>query len=238
MISRMSPAKRLLIYTLAAAVFIACLFLPQENAKAAGPRTVTVLGEGKVSIAPDTAYTTLGIETSGSDVHKAQSSNKAIMSDIIKALRDLGIKEKDIQTVNYSIYPEYNWQGTQNVLIGYRVSNQIRVKIEGMEKAGAALEAATARGANVVHGIQFTYSGISETYKTALEQALKDAEHKAKLLTGHFSYKNLKVIRLEEISKGSFLPGTYCRSYDACDPLQVNSGAMDVQALVKVTFEY
>ncbi len=235
---RNSPLKKVLIYAVAAAVFIACSCLQLERAKAAGSRTVTVVGEGRVSVAPDTAFATLGIETSGSDVHKAQSSNKAIMIEIIKALKELGVKEKDIQTVNYSIFPEYHWQGTQNVLVGYRVSNQVRVRIESIEKAGTVLEAATARGANVVHGIQFTYSRMHDTYKAALEQALKDAEQKARLLTGYFSYKNLKVINMEEISQGTCLPGAYCRGFDACGPLQINSGTMDVQAMVKVTFEY
>lgn len=239
MLSRKRTVNKAFIYVVAVAVSFVCILCMQENAEAATSRkTVTVLGEGTVSVIPDTAYATLGIETSGSDAHKAQSRNKTIMNEIINELKTLGVNEKDIQTVNYSIYPEYQWQGTHNILLGYRVSNQVKVKVDDTERAGAILEAATAKGANVVHGIQFSYSGKSEIYKSALEQALKDAEHKAKILTGFFSYKKFKVIAMEEISQGNCLSGTYCRGMDAGGLLQLSSGTMDVQALVKVTFEY
>ena len=93
-----------------------------------GKNIVSVTGEGIVRLAPEIAFITLGVETSDKDVSAAQSRNRSAMNAIIAELNRLGIKDENIQTQNYQVYPDYRWENNKNVLVGYKVTNLVRVK--------------------------------------------------------------------------------------------------------------
>src|SRR4029079_8944296 len=61
---------------------------------------LTVTGHGQMSLAPDTAYVTLGMETTGRTVPDAQRQNRLVMSKVIERLRALQIDDERIQTAS------------------------------------------------------------------------------------------------------------------------------------------
>jgi len=203
-------------------------------------RTVSVSGEGIIQIAPDVAYVTLGVETSDKEMTVAQDANKDMMNDIIDELLRLGIEEKDIQTQYYSVYPDYQWREDRSVLVGYRVSNQVRVRIANIDDTGMVLDAVADKGANIVNGIQFTVSDAKEAYNKALELALKDAEDKAKLMMGYFGFQDLTPVAISEGSQGypSVLYGAKDMMESASRSTPISGGQMEIRAMVNVTFEY
>ena len=70
---------------------------------------ITVSGEGKVYATPDIATVTLGIETNGTSVKDITNRNVTAMNKIVDELKKLGIEDKDLQTTQYSVYPQYNY---------------------------------------------------------------------------------------------------------------------------------
>ncbi|WP_437592459.1 SIMPL domain-containing protein [Sorangium sp. So ce1000] len=72
-------------------------------ATAPGANTITVVGRGEVSAKPDIARAQMGIEVMAPTVHEATKTAAARMSEILAALKNAGLAEKDIQTSNYSI---------------------------------------------------------------------------------------------------------------------------------------
>ncbi len=66
-------------------------------------QTITVVGQGTVSVVPDIARITIGVETTASTVADGSTENEAKMKALLAALKAVGIPEKDIQTTNYSI---------------------------------------------------------------------------------------------------------------------------------------
>ena len=205
-----------------------------------GQNIVSVQGEGFVRVVPDIAYVTLGVETSHKDMATAQKNNKEKMNNIMAELAKLGIKKEDIQTTNYSVYPDYQWEDNKTVLKGYRVSNQVRVKISKIDDTGKILDAIALQGANIVSGIQFTLADESKAYHQALQIALKDAEDKAKAMAGYFGYKNLKPVTITESSQSNYYPPMpYQRANEAADGYTpVSPGEMEIRAQVGVTFQY
>jgi uncharacterized protein YggE len=73
------------------------------------PQGIWVSGVGEVSITPDIATLSLGVETQKATVSEALSESSAAMTNIMKALTDSGIDQKDIQTGNFSIYQRTRW---------------------------------------------------------------------------------------------------------------------------------
>lgn len=156
------------------------LFTAQEP-----PRTITVVGTGKVSLVPDVAQVNVGAEARADTVAEAKAEVDRQMAAIHAAMEEMSIDEKDVQTSHYSIHyerepkavmpegPVVESQGT------YRVSNMLRVTVRDVETAGEVVDAAVEAGANQVQGVTFTVSDENVWQGQAREKAFSDAEARA-----------------------------------------------------------
>jgi uncharacterized protein YggE len=116
--------------------------------------TITVSGSGKVTIVPDVARISLGVTVTKPSVKAVREAGAQAMNDIIAAVKALGVDEKDVQTTNLSLYPQYA-TGSSSKIVGYQISEQITVTVRDLDKAGDVVDAAAAKGANNVNGISF-----------------------------------------------------------------------------------
>ena len=64
------------------------------------------MGTGKASGTPDVAYVNVGVETQADSVQPAVADNRGKMTELLDALKTLGIMDKDIQTTNYGVYTQ------------------------------------------------------------------------------------------------------------------------------------
>lgn len=205
-----------------------------------GNNIISVSGQGVVRLAPDVALITLGVETSNKDVGEAQNSNRTTMNAVVAELKRLGIREENIQTQSYNVYPDYRWEDNRNVLVGYKVSNLVRVKVTEIDKTGSIIDAAAAKGANVVQGIQFTVADEKKAYQEALQLALKDAEDKAKVMAGYFGITGLSPVSMAEGGQSIIYPPVPMPRMDAemDASTSISPGEMEVRAQVSVSFKY
>jgi len=150
---------------------------------------IWVTGEGKVSVAPDTAILSLGIEAQAATVAEAQEQAAGAMEKIFDELGNLGsygISSKDTKTRNFSIYPVRKWieDKGEEALIGYRVTNTITAKIIFVDNTGIIIDTVTKAGGDYIRidGITFTVDDPTPYYKEARDKAMADAKAKAKQL--------------------------------------------------------
>jgi uncharacterized protein len=147
-------------------------------------RTITVTGTGKVDFTPDTASIYIGVHSEGPDAVEAVASNNQKTEAVKDALVALGVAEKDIQTTNFSIYPQprYDDKGQPTGEITYMVDNTVYVKVRDLDKVGEILDAAVKAGANSINGISFDLEDKSTAMSEAREKAVKDANLQAQQL--------------------------------------------------------
>src|SRR5690606_7460072 len=94
-------------------------------------RSISVTGQGEASGAPDRAEVSAGVQIVADTVIDASRENQAVIEKIMAALEEQGIAEENIQTSNYAIWAEQNYQEPrQNRITGYRVSNVVNVRID------------------------------------------------------------------------------------------------------------
>jgi len=177
----------LLLATIASAAALLC-FVP--NVEAQPPQAqpapflgVVVVGEGRVTVAPDYAQIASGVTTRGKTVKEASDANSKTMAAIIKALVDSGVAQNDVQTSRFSVQPVYLPQGPgiEPKLAGYSVSNQVRAKIRQIDNLGEILDRLIAAGATDVGNIAFMVSDPSKALDQAREAAIADARRKAEV---------------------------------------------------------
>lgn len=176
--------KTVHILTLVCALFLmscsAAFAAPQQET----PRpTLSVDGQGTGTAAPDMATVTIGVTTQGKDAAKAQNDNAWVSNQIQAAVRDLGIEEKDIQTRNYSFYPNYSTdKDHRNEVTGYTVNNSVIVVVRDIKLTGKVIDAALSNGANEINSLDFSASDTKAVRKVALLNAIQDARDKADII--------------------------------------------------------
>jgi len=147
---------------------------------------IWVSGTGEVSVTPDIATLSLGIEAQADTVAEAQEQAAVAMEAVMAALADNGVAEKDIQTRYFSIYPVTRWDDfdDQQVIIGYRVTNIVTAKIRDVEQAGLVIDAVAAAGGDYtrVNNISFSVDDPTPYYEEARQEAMADARAKAEQL--------------------------------------------------------
>jgi uncharacterized protein YggE len=145
-------------------------------------RTISVNGEGRVTIQPDTFYITIGIDELDADLATAQSRAAEKMNAVIDALKAAGVAEDDIQTSGYSIYMDRDYNQPSQPILGYHVTHTVNAKVRDLSKAGTTIEAAVNAGANNIQNVWFGLENQDGAIKQARELAVADARAKAEEL--------------------------------------------------------
>lgn len=171
-----------LALTLIMAVVISVASRDEPGATAAetdATRTISVNGEGRVALAPDVVMMSVGVDERNVDLNTAQSAAAEKMDAIIAALRANGVAEDDIQTGNYSVYAERDYEREGQPVTGYVVSHTVTAKVRQIDNAGNVVSAVIDAGANNIGGIWFGLDDPAGAVQQARELAVEDAEAKA-----------------------------------------------------------
>ncbi len=147
------------------------------------PPQITVSARGEVQVAPDRARVQIGVETQASTAAAASQENNRKQTEILAAIRRLGIPATQIKTLNYSVLPvqRYDQKNQRVVIDGYRVSNVVQVETDNIEQAGPIIDAGLSSGANRVAGLDFLVKDPTKARESALTQAVTSARRQAEV---------------------------------------------------------
>lgn len=148
-------------------------------------RTLVVTGTGTVTLTPDIAYINIGVHTEAATAAEAVSTNSTQTQQVVDGLKLAGVDAKDIRTMNFSIYPnqQYDPQTNAKLALTYVVDNTVYVTVRKLDNLGALLDAAVKSGANNVNSIQFDAADKTAALKQARDDAVKDARTQAQDLS-------------------------------------------------------
>ena len=177
----------------------AALALPIA-APALADNVITVTGEGTVQVTPDMATISLGVTTDGASAAEAMAANSKALQAVIDRLKSAGIEERDLQTSNLSLNP--NWvgydAGQTPKIAGYVASNMLSVRVRALDTLGTVLDASITDGANTLNGITFDLAAPRPAQDEARKAAVADAKARAELLA---AAAGVKLGKIEAISE-------------------------------------
>ena len=162
--------------------------------------SITVTSSGVVRVAPDFATVNLHIETKHRFIEEAQTKNAETMQKLVSALEKINISEGDITTNWFSIYPDYSYYNSRESLVGYRVSNQLCIKVRDVKNVGKVIDIATSAGANHVSGVGFGIEDNSQAHILAFERAIESAKQKAGAIAQKTGFGELRICSITEFS--------------------------------------
>lgn len=203
---------------------------------------INVSGKGTVSAEPDTAYITVGVVTEDKDPAVALAANTAKMKRLFVALKDLGLKDKEIQTTNFSLNPRYKYvRDEEPVFLGFQVMNTVRLTVCDLSQLGKVITTSiTEAGTNRVGGIAFDIKDRAALLQKARVAAVKDALNKADVLATTAGSSVGKLKSISEHQQTSYNQPRYARmaaAAESADAAPVSGGSMEVVVNVNVVFE-
>lgn len=209
-------------------------------------RTITVDGEGKITMTPDTALVDLSVVAQGKTVKAVTEEGNKKMTAVIAAIKNLNVDAKNITTTQYNLYPQYDYQNYNAPKItGYELNQSITVKLKGvdqLDKVDDVLDAGLTAGANSVGQLNFEVDDMAAVKKQAREKAFDVAKSKAKEMA---NAAGVKLGRVVTFSEGyNYQPPMYANykmyateAMPMTASASIETGSKDFSMNVSVTYE-
>lgn len=221
-------------------------------------RQITVSGEGKVVARPDIATFSASVITQAEKVKDAQLENTRRSNAVIGFFKQRGVEEKDIKTVSYNIFPQYQYFSEPRCLsfpcpprrppeiVSYEVRHTLQVKVRDLEKVDTLLDGVITSGANEVSSISFDVDNKDALLAEARKKAIDDAKDKARALAKDLGVRLGRITSFSE--SGGPIP-IFARAFeakggfggDAAPPApapEVQSGEQEIRVNVSLTYEF
>lgn len=225
------------------------------GAGADNKNTITVQGYGESTGVPDIATFSYSVVSLKPTVEAAQDEATTKANAVATYLKEAGVEDRDVQTSNYQIYPQYDWvqdacingrcPAGRQVLRGYEARQSVTVKVRDLAKAGELLAGVGSRGATEVSGLMFTFDDPHRGQDEAREMAIADAKAQAEKLAGQLGVRVVRLVSFSE-SSGGMPPMPYAAygrggaeslAQDASNKVVIAPGENKVTSTVSVTYE-
>ena len=235
-------------HAMLAALMIGAIFLPAA-AEAQQPSAITqtiagtrldISATGEVTRVPDLAVISAGVVARSSSATGAiqQAANR--MERMRAALKAAGIDDRDIQTTNISLNPEYRYENNLPPrLTGYTASNQVTVKFRDIRNAGRILDALVREGANQINGPNLTIEQPEAALDEARTRAVAMGRARAELYARGLGMRIVRVVVVSE-SGGYAVPPPMPVMMEAraqAADTKIDPGVQKLQVTLAMTFE-
>lgn len=232
---------------LAAALIAACSWAPAHAAPPAPPgpppATLHVTGRARVSETPDRVYIDIGVTTRARSSEAAASRNARQLSAVIGAVKRAAGPGALLTTTEYSVSPDYNYPPHgEPAIVGYTVSNVVRVRLDDLRKIGAVIDAATRQGSNNIRDIRFAVRDEQSPRAQALRRAALSARQDAQALADALGLRIVRVLSVDEESpavppRPMFMQASRLAAAGPSPATRIEAGAIAVNATVSLTVE-
>jgi hypothetical protein len=226
------------------------LFLALSVSAAEQPaaRTVSTSGDATVYVTPDEVVVTLGVEVFEENLDTAKSRNETQARTLIKAIKGLGVDEKQIQTDNLQVEIQYKdnraWEGVR----GFIVRRVYVVTLKDVKLFEKLIDAAVKNGANQLAGFVFRSTEFRKYRDQARSMAIKAAREKAVALAKDLECGVGKPWQINENNGGGWGNSQYAMFGNAQNDMRVAGGGegesellplgkIAIRAQVSVVFE-
>jgi uncharacterized protein YggE len=197
---------------------------------------------GETTRVPDIAIISAGVVTRAATARAALEQNAARMERVRAALKRAGIADRDIQTSNISLNPEYRYAENQAPkLVGYTASNQVSVRFRDIARSGDILDALVAEGANQINGPSLTIDKPEEALDEARTKALAAGRARAELYARSLGMRVVRLLSVSE-SGGSYpvpppMPVMAEARAQAAYATKIDPGEQKLSMTLGMTFE-
>jgi uncharacterized protein YggE len=205
-------------------------------------KSITVNGEGKIKVKPDTASLNVGVQATAATATEALSQANTSGAALIAALKGAGVSDNDIATSGLSIYPQYSSGG--NTITGYQAANSVTVTVRDITLTGPVIDvAAAAAGDHItIGGVSFYVNDTEALIGAARANAIDNAKKRATEYAEAAGVSVGGVLQISEVSVSNPIPLMYGAAADSAAtgvsaPTPIQTGTQDLSVTVTVVYQ-
>lgn len=195
------------------------------NIDASGSALLNITAEGRSERRPDLATFNAGVVTQARTAAAAMSANNSRMNALVAALRRSGVAERDIQTSNLNLQPQYFYpqppapdrradgavvneppEPQAPRIIGYEARNTVTVRLRRIDMMGEITDILVTAGANQVDGPFFSLDKPDQATDEARVEALRAAKTRADMYAREAGFRRARIVSISE--GGGYFPVT------------------------------
>jgi len=210
--------------------------------------TISVTGQAQFDVDPDEAEVNIRVQTKEPTAKRAQEENARLMSTVKEALKNAGVKDDEMETINYNMWPQQKWNPTtqESEDDGYMVQHTLKVTTKDVTHVGAMVETAISAGANGLDSINFKLSDKKreDVNSEALAQASTNAKSKAESIAAGLGVRIKGIVAVSESNVGyDYYPRPmYAMSEKAAGGMDysenvVSPASVSVSATIGIVYE-
>lgn len=198
-------------------------------------RSISVAGSGSITVEPDTADISIGVQVNAATADEALSQANDAASKLIDAVKDAGVDDADIRTSGLSVYPNY---ADSSTIASYTASNSVTVTVRDIGRAGPVIDAAAAAagGAITIGGISFYVDDVEAVLGAARDEAVANARARAGQYATAAGVEVGDVLSISET--GMSMPPVYEAGDkdEGGSPTPIEPGSQELSVSVSVVF--
>lgn len=197
-----------------------------------------VSATGSVSVAPDLAILSLGVEAQKRSATEAMQELRAQMVTLFEALDAAGITGADRQTSGLSLSPIWNTpvEGRTRQITGYAARNMLTIRVTDIDATGRVIDALADAGANRFNGLRFDLADRSAAEDEARRRAAAAAMAKANLYAEATGVTLGDLMDLSEHFTGGPRPMAEMAMLRSDAAMPVAAGELDISVTVNMRF--
>jgi uncharacterized protein YggE len=171
---------------------------PSITQTIAGAR-LDISATGEVTRVPDIAIISAGVVSRSATATGALQDAADRMQRVLAALKRAGVADRDVQTSNISLNPEYRYVENQPPqLTGYTASNQLTIRFRDIRNSGKILDALVSQGANQISGPSLTIDKPEAALDEARARAVSAGRARAELYARSLGMRIVRVVSVSE----------------------------------------
>lgn len=201
-----------------------------------GEPYVAVTGTHSEKVVPDRVRLSLSLIETGRDVAAATASVDGRASQLIRAVKALGVAAQDISSSNLRITPHHNWHNQEQVYVGTEVARDVEIVLRDIALYDELLKALLDAKVGRINDTVLETSQQEALRARALRGAVQDARARARMLVQDLPQT---IGRVYSISSLSGEPVTMTRQLahaGLAEATAFEPGVIEIRESVQVVF--
>lgn len=192
------------VVLLAAALVMPAAVAAQSHTTA--EPVIVAQGDNVQRVAPDQAWATVAVETRDARAPEARRLSAVAMTSVMAALKSSGLPADAIRTTGYSLTPDYEYVNGRQRMRGFLVTNQVRVRIDDIDKVADVLDAvgglSLAASSNMnVTNLRFDVKDRAAVEREALRLAVESALANARAMAAGAGVTLGRIARIDQTGR-------------------------------------
>jgi uncharacterized protein YggE len=213
---------------------LSTLLILSLSATPVSPRTITLVGDARLTFKPNQVLATFLLQASHRDQAGAKKLGEEKLAKLVRACREAGVDPRNITISDGGVIPEYRG----NEVVGHVLNRNVQLTLTDMAKIDEALTAAVRNGGVLTGGV-FIQNTEHQLYETRVRiAAAQAARERAKGMlealgakAGLPSSVSDRTQPVESISVGTF-------SVPAEGPVVTSFASRELTVISQVTVVY